>query len=138
VRNVIATACGLLLLLSGVDPARAASFDGNWSVLQVCETTSEGARGYTWRYDAVVKDGHLLGQRRITGESSSLTLEGRIGADGTASLLARGISGSADHNLHFSPARTPISFRVVARFGATEGTGQRVGERKCAFTFRKQ
>jgi len=30
----------------------AQSFDGEWSVLQVCETTQEGARGYTWRYGA--------------------------------------------------------------------------------------
>jgi hypothetical protein len=69
----------------------AQSFDGEWSVLQVCETTQEGARSYTWRYGAIVKDGHFVGQYRNKGQSPSMTLEGQIKADGTASLSARGI-----------------------------------------------
>lgn len=114
---------------------RAQSFDGEWSVLQVCEATQEGARGYTWRYSARVKDGHLVGQFRDKGQSPSMTLEGRIKADGTASLSARGISGSAEFNQKFATTATPISFEVMARFTATTGTGDRVGSRVCKFTF---
>lgn len=114
---------------------RAQSFEGEWSVLQVCEATQEGARGYTWRYSARVKDGHLVGQFRDKGQSPSMTLEGRIKADGTASLSARGISGSAEFNQKFATTATPISFEVMARFTGTTGTGDRVGSRVCKFTF---
>ena len=114
---------------------RAQSFEGEWSVLQVCEATQEGARGYTWRYSARVKDGHLVSQFRDKGQSPSMTLEGRIKADGTASLSARGISGSAEFNQKFATTATPISFEVMARFTGTTGTGDRVGSRVCKFTF---
>jgi len=104
----------------------------------VCETTSEGARGYTWRYDATVKDGHLVGQYRTKGQSPSMTLEGQIGPDGTATLQAQGISADAEHNVRFAPAQTPISFRVAARFEGSKGSGNRLGVRTCRFTFSKQ
>ena len=62
---------GLVLLPSA--SSHAASFDGAWSVLQVCNSTQEGARGYTWRYDA---NGHLVGQYR--SPSSTCTAERRL------------------------------------------------------------
>ena len=115
----------------------AQSFDGEWSVLQVCETTQEGARGFTWRYAATVKSGHFVGQYRNTGQSPSMTLEGQINPDGTASFAARGISGSADFNQKFAASATPIAFQVTAKFAGTTGTGDRVGSRACKFTFTK-
>ena len=114
----------------------AASFDGAWSVLQVCDSTQEGARGYTWRYDASVKNGHLVGQYRSKGQHPSLTLEGQVKPDGSASLTAIGKSASSDYNTEFAPPQRRISFRVVAKFEATVGTG-RVGVRGCKFTFNK-
>jgi hypothetical protein len=115
----------------------AASFDGAWSVLQVCDSTQEGARGYTWRYDATVKDGHLVGQYRIKGQSPSMTLEGQIKSDGSAAFIAEGISASADYNIGFAQSQSRISFRVIAKFEDTAGTGSRVGVRPCKFTFAK-
>jgi hypothetical protein len=116
--------------LAGWSAAEAASFDGTWSVLEVCDSTQEGARGYTWRYDASVKDGHLLGHYRNPGQSPSLTLEGQINPDG--------ISADSDHNIKFAPPMTPISFRVAAKFEAAAGTGSRLGVRSCKFTFTKR
>ena len=95
----------------------------------------KGARGFTWRYGATVKNGHFVGQYRNTGQSPSMTLEGQIKPDGTASLSARGISGSADYNQKFATTASPISFQVVAKFTGTTGTGERVGSRGCKFTF---
>jgi hypothetical protein len=118
--------------------AEAASFDGTWSVLQVCDSTQEGARGYTWRYDATVKDGHLVGHYRNKGQSPSLTLEGQINPDGTATLVADGISADSDHNIKFAPPMSPISFRVAAKFEGGAGAGSRLGVRSCKFTFKKQ
>jgi hypothetical protein len=134
-----APAFAALLILSAAwfSAAHAGSFDGTWSVLQACEATQEGARGYTWRYDATVTDGHLVGHYRNKGQSPSLTLEGQINPDGTATLAAEGISASSDYNIKFAPPQTPISFRVAAKFGATTGTGDRLGVRSCKFTFSK-
>ena len=95
------------------------------------------ARGYTWRYDATVKDGHLVGHYRNQGQSPSLTLEGRINPDGTATFKADGISASADYNIKFAPPMTSISFQVTAKFDASAGAGNRLGARKCTFTFNK-
>ncbi len=128
---------GALLLLA-TESAHAASFDGTWSVLQVCETTSDGARGYTWRYDADVKGGRFVGQYRNKGQVPSMTLEGQIQADGSATLNASGISGNADYNAKFAQAQTPISFQVSAKFEASKGSGNRLGSRACKFTFSKQ
>ena len=92
---------------------------------------------YTWRHDATVKDGHLLGQYRVKGQSPSLTLEGYIRPDGTGSFAAKGISGDEDHNVGFAQAQTPISFAVTAKFDGAAGTGKREGTRSCKFTFAK-
>jgi hypothetical protein len=128
-----------LALLCAVVPwrAQAASFDGEWSVLQVCDSTQEGARGFTWRYGASVKNGYFVGQYRNDGQSPSMSLKGTISPDGSASLRARGISGDADHNMKFAAAQSPISFEVRAKFDGTAGTGERLGGRVCKFTFNK-
>ena len=132
-----------LVMLAGIcaslpwASSNAQSFDGEWSVLQVCDTTQEGARGFTWRYGATVKDGQFVGQYRNKGQSPSMTLEGQIKADGSASLSARGISGSADYNPKFAITASPIAFQVVAKFTGTTGAGERVGSRACKFTFAK-
>lgn len=116
--------------------SHAASFDGVWSVLQVCDSTQEGDRGYMWRYDASVKHGHLVGQYRSKGQRPSLTLEGQIKPDGSASLIAEGFSASSDYNIELAQPQSRISFHVVAKFEATVGTG-RVGVRGCKFRFNK-
>lgn len=116
----------------------ARRFDGEWSVLQVCDSTQEGARGYTWRYGATVRNGSFVGQYRTKGQSPPwMTLEGKIQPDGTANLIAQGISDSADYNIGFAQSQSPISFQVVAKFEATSGAGNRVGPRVCKFTFSK-
>ncbi len=130
----------LPLLISVVllgQPAHAGTYDGAWSVLQVCEPTTEGARGYTWRYDAIVKDGHFVGQYRTKGQSPSMTLEGNIRLDGAASLSAEGISAGSDYNLKFASPQSPISYRVAAKFDKSAGTGDRMDARRCKFTFSK-
>jgi hypothetical protein len=135
-----AFAAAVLAALLSAQPAspQVASFDGTWSVLQVCETMSDGVRGYTWRYDAAVKNSHLVGQYRTKGQVPSMTLEGQIQPDGTATLKASGISADAEHNVKFAPAQTPISFQVSAKFEASKGSGLRLGARACKFTFSKQ
>ena len=66
-----------------------------------------------------------------------MTLEGQIKPDGTASLAARGISGSADFNQKFATTASPIAFQVTAKFSGTTGSGERVGSRVCKLSFTK-
>ena len=129
-------ASGLVLLPFA--SSHASSFDGAWSVLQVCDSPEEeGGRRYTWRYDATVKHGHLVGQYRLKGQRPSLTLEGKVEPDGSATLIAEGLSADSDHNIGLAASQGRISFLVTARFEATLGTG-RAGIRGCKFTFNKQ
>jgi hypothetical protein len=129
-----------IVLYLGVLPfssPHAASFDGVWSVLQICDSTKEGARGYTWRYDATVKHGRLVGQYRSKGQRPSLTLAGQVNSDGSASLVAEGISAASESEMGSESPQGRFSFRVNARFEATVGMGRRVGVRGCKFIFSK-
>ena len=127
-------ASGLVLLPFA--SSHASSFDGAWSVLQVCDRPEEGGRRYKWRYDATVKHGNLVGQFRLKGQRPSLTLEGKIEANGSATLIAEGLSASSDNDAAFPSPQGRLSFRVTAQFEETLGTG-RVGVRGCKFTFSK-
>lgn len=115
--------------------AHAEAFDGTWSVLEVCESSPEGARGYKWTYPATVKDGYFVGQYRQEGQSPSMSLKGMIKPDGSARLIAHGISADSDHNIKFAPAQTPINFEVRANFTGKTGAGERVSGRVCKFSF---
>jgi hypothetical protein len=55
----------------------------------------------------------------VPGQSPSLTLEGQINPDGTATLVAQGISAGSDHNIKFAPPRFIPSHQVYS------GTGPR-------------
>jgi hypothetical protein len=118
-------------------PARAALFDGTWSVTQECEPAPGGARGFKWMYDATVKDGRLLGQYGMKDKPSSLTLTGRIQADGTATLMASGLNGKSEYTVGFGQPGEKFSYPVPARFEATRGTGIRTLGRTCRFSFVK-
>jgi hypothetical protein len=127
-------ASGLVLLLFA--SSHASSFDGTWSVVQVCESAEDGGRKNTWRYDATIKHGHLIGQYRLKGQRPSLTLEGKIDLDGSATLTAEGLSANPDYNVWSATSQGRISLRVTAKFEATLGTG-RAGVHGCRFTFNK-
>ena len=118
-------------------PAHAAPFDGTWSVTQECEPAPGGARGFKWLYDATVKDGRLVGQYGTKDKPSSLTLTGRIQAEGTAALMASGLNGKSDYTAGFGQPGEKFSYPVEARFEAKRGTGLRTKARTCNFTFVK-
>jgi hypothetical protein len=131
----------LIVLLATVSllhaPAQAASFDGNWSVTQECEPAPGGERGFKLEYAAQVKDGVLVGQYGTRDKPSSLTLTGRVQPDGTAKLMASGLTGKSDLTVGFGQPGEKFSYPVSARFEATRGTGLRTKGRTCRFTFVK-
>lgn len=134
-RRLVAMA-GWALLASG--PALAAgAFDGRWGVVLTCPTASDGALGYTYRFDAMVTAGALHGQNGVEDTPGYLVLDGAIRTDGTADLLAHGQTGNPAYAVGQVVRRTPYSYPVQARFTPTSGTGQRMAVRACTFTFEK-
>ena len=113
-------------------------FDGKWQTTVTCEP-ARGALGFSYRFDSVVKAGHLRGLRGTEGQPSSLLVEGDIDADGAATLYAQGKTGSKE----FVPGRdtqpgTDLGYHVKAHFEEKKGTGTRVEGRACSYEFEKR
>ena len=128
----------LIVSLPGVAAAQA-SFDGTWRSLITCAPHAEdgGARGYTYGFPARVKDGVFHAQRKAEDAPGSLRIDGPIQPDGTAELIAKGLTGHPDNAVrHLTPA-TPYTYRIKARFEGSKEVGTRLDSRKCDFTFTK-
>jgi hypothetical protein len=111
-------------------------FDGTWDVTVDCPA-HQAAAGYKWRFQAEVKDGVLAGQYGVAGNPSSMVLKGRIRADGTATLDAKGMVGDPKFTANRLSRGTNYSYRVDARFEDMSGSGQRIEARPCTLTFVK-
>jgi hypothetical protein len=114
------------------------SFDGHWNVLVLCPNTPEGVIGYTLRFSADVKGGTLHGQQGTPGQSSSMSLDGTIEPDGTAKLTVKGKTGSGFYTTGNVPSGSPYGYDVTAKFQGARGSGERVGDRVCNYTFTRQ
>ncbi len=129
--------CSILMLVLLATAARAASFDGEWSVTQACPDAQE-AKGYTIQYPATVKGTEIHGQFRKVGETPSMTLTGTINADGKATMTVTGLTGDPKYSLKNVKAGYPINFGVEGKFEGNKGTGTRTSGRPCTFTFVKK
>ena len=113
-------------------------FDGKWLTTVSCEAARD-ALGYSFRFISEVRDGSLHGQQGTEGQPSSLMIEGKIGADGTGELYAKGRTGSKE----FVPGRdtprgTEYAYNIDAYFKEKTGTGTRIEGRPCSLQFEKQ
>ncbi len=126
-----------LLILPGV-LLGGESYDGKWLTTVSCESARD-ALGYSFRFVSEVKDGNLRGLHGAEGQPSSLLIEGKIDADGTAKLYATGRTGSKEYVPgRDTPRGTEYSYSIEAHFKGTKGTGTRVEGRPCSFQFEKQ
>jgi hypothetical protein len=119
----------------------AGRFDGAWTIAIKCSDHTEGktvARGYAFQFSAEVKDGVLLGQHKAKGAPGSLTLVGKIQADGAAELKANGVTDEPEFSINNISKGTPYGYRIKARFEDSRGTGSRVDGRACDFSFAKK
>ncbi len=115
------------------NPAR---FDGAWNVLVECSPAGSAA-GYKLTLLANMKNGILHGQQH-GADGSALTLDGKIEADGTGSIDARGVVGNPKYAVNRESAGTPYFYRYTARFEGARGTASKVQVRPCTMTFVKQ
>jgi hypothetical protein len=112
-------------------------FDGVWDTVLSC-ANSNGALGYVFDFPATVKDGILHGEKGIKGQPGWLQLDGKIGDDGTASILATGRVGAAPFAVGQRPAGTEYGYNIRAKFSDDSGQGSRVEGRPCSVTFTRQ
>jgi hypothetical protein len=117
-------------------PAKSKAYDGPWSATISCPASGR-AEGYISELSAEVKDGAFHAGIGNAGEAGSLTLDGKIGADGAAAFVARGFAGARGRPRGM-PLGTPYFFHALAQFEHTSGAGKRIEIRPCNLTFVKQ
>jgi hypothetical protein len=133
----------LALSMLFVSPGSAAAddrrhrFDGVWDTVLSCPN-SNGALGFSFRFDSHVADSVLHGEQGARGAPGWLALDGRIADDGTANLYADGLVGAAAFAVGQRPAGTRYGYHLDVRFGETDGTGHRIEGRPCAVSFTRK
>jgi hypothetical protein len=128
----------VLGLMAAAPPVAAAPspFDGRWSVMLSCPATTDGkAMAYAYQFAAQVKDGVLHGERGTAGAPGWLQFDGPIAADGSAELVAQGLTNIPSYALYNVSKGTPYKHAVKAQFQAGHGTGSWTTVRTCTFAF---
>ncbi len=115
-----------------------ARFDGTWNVTVACAPSGEGALGYTYAFDAVVKNDFLHGERFAEGTPGWLRLRGAIAPDGSATLDAQGMTDNPKYAGKNVAQGTPFAYHVAAHFDSNRGSGRRLELRQCDLRFAKQ
>jgi hypothetical protein len=67
-----------------------------------------------------------------------MIIEGKIGADGKATFVARGLTGDPKATLNNSKAGSPYGYTISALFDGASGTGKRNELRPCDLRFNKR
>jgi len=110
---------------------------GIWDTELSCGN-SNGALGYSFEFNSIVNNGVLHGEMGTKDQPGWLQLDGRISADGSASIYARGRVGAAPYAVGQRPAGTEYGYNIDAKFSDTAGNGHRVEGRPCTVGFTKQ
>jgi len=116
----------------------ATRFDGHWQVFLNCADIEGKAQGYKNKFGATVTQGQLHAEHGKAGQPDWLLLSGPIAADGSARLLARGLTGPPKYAVGQPQSGTAYRYTVVAQFDERRGQGQRLELRPCEFTFSRQ
>jgi len=111
-------------------------FDGAWEVSVRCMSAS-GALGFQRVLVGTIKGG-VLHAEDPNPARPMLKVDGEIGQDGKAILLATGQTGPSAYSVGNLKPGTPYSYNVDARFEKTHGTGKRMEMRPCDLTFTKR
>ncbi|QGZ66111.1 hypothetical protein [Paraburkholderia acidisoli] len=113
----------------------AGAYDGVWNVTLTCPAARDGAKAYTVHFPVLVGDSVLHGDHGEPNAAGWLALDGRIEPDGSATLVAQGISNADARAARRARKGTPYSYEVSAHFDATSGSGSRTTARRCHLVF---
>jgi hypothetical protein len=123
------------------DRSAARRFDGVWDTTVSCPDVKEKGRlvkGYMLQFPVGIENGMLRGEHGAQNVSGWLSLEGRIEPDGSALLMARGLTGDPDFTLDRLQSGSPYAYSVKAHFDESRASGKRVELRPCELTFVKR
>ena len=119
--------------------AEASAFDGAWDVTLSCPGSADGrALAYSYAFPAQVKNGVLHGERGEARQPGWMQLDGPIGPNGAASLIAEGLTNLPNYALYNVSKGTPYKHPVQAQFGKDNGSGSWITVRTCNFAFVKR
>jgi hypothetical protein len=143
-KKTAAVFCGFCLAISAFTFSVAAragtsAFDGSWDVTLTCPKSKDGnAMGYSYDFKAEIKDGTLHGERGTSGEPGWLQLDGPIKPDGSAALIAEGLTNSPAYAINNPKKNTHYKHAVTAQFEEDKGSGNWITVRTCTFQFMKE
>jgi hypothetical protein len=118
------------------------AFDGTWQVTMSARDydnpNSTMSDAYAYHFPMSVKDGVLHGERGNRGMWDFYEIDGKIAADGIATIRAEGITGAGTQfTKRHSPPGKPYTYAVSAQFKGRNGSGKSAGPRIRIFTFVK-
>jgi len=113
------------------------AFDGVRDTTVSCENAA-GALGYSYRFDSLVKNDVLHGEKGDKGKPGWFQLDGKIASDGTARFYADGLVGAAETAVGHRRAGTRYNYHVEANFSGDSGSGKRVEGRPCTVEFKRK
>src|SRR5579871_810428 len=125
------------LSLASLSVADEHPFDGTWETTVSCENAA-GALGYSYRFDSIVKDDVLHGDKGDKGKPGWFQLDGKIAPGGTARFYADGLVGASETAVGHVRAGTRYNYHVDAHFSADSGTGKRVEGRPCTVELKRK
>jgi hypothetical protein len=101
---------------------RASSFDGTWVVKETCDSTATFPAA-SFQYAVRIKDGVLHTRFGEEGKPGSTTYDGKIEADGSATIAVEGTFGANDP-LRRTPG-APFQYKIVLELKESAGAGVR-------------
>ena len=128
----------MLVLPSAIFASDSKRFDGAWDATLSCPRSPDGAKAYSFEFDVQVMNGVLHGERGTEGKPGWMTLDGPIKNDGSASLIAEGITNFSAYAVNHVQKGTPYKHVVSGQFDDKHGKGNWVTVRTCDFTFDKK
>jgi hypothetical protein len=103
-----------------------------------CPASPDGALGFSFQFPGSVKDGVFHGERGTAHEPGWLQLDGKIEADGSASMIAEGVTNIRAYAVANAAKGTPYKHAVTAKFDGGAGHGSWITIRTCTFDFQKR
>jgi len=124
------------------DKRMSVNFDGKWLTKMACPAKGK-APAYAWEIPGVVTEGNFHGEHGNEGDADHLIIEGKIAANGTAKLTARGLAAAKTYSPGSFANDTPdSSYKIKAQFKDEQGTGARENVldtgQACTFEFVRQ
>jgi hypothetical protein len=118
--------------------ASARGFDGAWSITFSCPAVGS-ALGYSYRVAAQITDGLLHGEKGEKGKPGWLTIDGKIGADGSLNnLYVDSLVGASQVAVGNVPRGTEFGYHIAGKLTGSSGSASRVEGRPCTLDFAKQ